>query len=314
MIKVFYALHDDAVALHQYDAMKEWEAVMDCQLITEYVWEHPMIGFNDMLLRLEGLQSHSTKSKGRETLDNGPDIWKKRPLDKDKIEVSAGNTLLLLQAYNHLKETRKENVPWNDISSASLARFKSTVDNDGKRTVCFDIDHDYRIASMELLTVLRSNAIFYNEPITCESEIDELIKLLPQDLTQKLLNKDQTAPTTVAKYALSDIVLDIGRRPSCWVDKVHIMLSNDKQRVVCETEVNSIIDNIGEFGKDNRAGIEQKLHRVSCMRDRKENVVGLTIRVGRWFRGNTAVLAVLGSEKSVLILGIPRSGERDYFY
>jgi len=309
--KVFYALHDDAVALHHCDAMQQMEAVMDCQLVAEYLWQHPMIRLNDMLLRLEGLQLHSSKFRRMETLHNGPDIWKKRPLDKDKIEFSAGYTLSILQAYNHLKETRERNVPWNNISLASLARLKSTVDNGGKRTVCFDVDHGYRMASMELMSVLRPNAIFYNEPITCESEVDEIIKLLPQDLTQKLLKKDQSTPTPIAKYGLSDIVLDIGRRPSCWVDKDRIMLSDDKERVVDKTEVNSIIDNIGGFGEDNRAGIEQKLHRISCMRDRKQEVVGLTIRVGRWFRGNTAMLAdiLLGSEKSVLILGIPGSGK-----
>jgi len=42
---------------------------------------------------------------------------------------------------------------------------------------------------------------------------------------------------------------------------------------------------VGEFGGDNRAGIDKTLHRISCIRNRAGRVVGLTCRVGRAIAG-----------------------------
>ena len=42
---------------------------------------------------------------------------------------------------------------------------------------------------------------------------------------------------------------------------------------------------VGEFGGDNRAGIQGTLHRISALRNRKGTVVGLTCRVGRAVTG-----------------------------
>ena len=38
---------------------------------------------------------------------------------------------------------------------------------------------------------------------------------------------------------------------------------------------------VGDFGGDNRAGVEGTLHRISAIRNRDGKVVGLTCRVGR---------------------------------
>jgi stage III sporulation protein SpoIIIAA len=42
-----------------------------------------------------------------------------------------------------------------------------------------------------------------------------------------------------------------------------------------------VVQRIGNFGEDNRAGIERTLHRISCIRNREGRIVGLTCRVGR---------------------------------
>jgi hypothetical protein len=132
---------------------------------------------------------------------------------------------------------------------------------------------------------------------------------------------------------LSDIVLDIGRIPHCWIGGKRVFLceydpkeskcfdeSIDEQisikqrgRVVEQTDIDAIVDNIGGFGSDDRAGLEGMLHRISCIRDRSvdRNIVGLTLRVGRAVYGNAGMLLdiLLGCEKSVLILGEPGSGK-----
>lgn len=43
---------------------------------------------------------------------------------------------------------------------------------------------------------------------------------------------------------------------------------------------------VGAFGDDNRAGIEGTLHRISALRSRRGDVVGLTCRVGRAISGH----------------------------
>jgi stage III sporulation protein SpoIIIAA len=50
---------------------------------------------------------------------------------------------------------------------------------------------------------------------------------------------------------------------------------------VTEEDLQFVIDHIGDFGDDNRAGIERTLHRISCIRNRRGKIVGLTCRVGR---------------------------------
>lgn len=61
---------------------------------------------------------------------------------------------------------------------------------------------------------------------------------------------------------------------------------------------------IGEFGKDNRAGIEGTLHRISAIRSRNGHIVGLTCRVGRAITGQIdMVYDLLQYGKSILFVG-----------
>ena len=68
----------------------------------------------------------------------------------------------------------------------------------------------------------------------------------------------------------------------------------------------TLIGQVGEFGDDNRAGIDRTLHRISCMRNRDSAIVGLTCRVGRAITGCASLAADLAiAGKSILILGRP---------
>ena len=67
---------------------------------------------------------------------------------------------------------------------------------------------------------------------------------------------------------------------------------------------------VGEFGGDNRAGINRSLHRISCMRNRDGQIVGLTCRVGRAVPGSASMAAdVVLSGNSILLLGRPGVGK-----
>lgn len=67
---------------------------------------------------------------------------------------------------------------------------------------------------------------------------------------------------------------------------------------------------IGEFGGDNRAGIQGTLHRISCIRNRDGKIVGLTCRVGRDIGGCVMMIVdIILSGQSILLMGKPGAGK-----
>lgn len=73
------------------------------------------------------------------------------------------------------------------------------------------------------------------------------------------------------------------------------------------------------FTKDNRMGIEGTLHRISCKRDRRGTIDGLTYRVGRHMPGCCEIVqdvianlapndANAGERQSLLLMGKPGTG------
>ena len=60
---------------------------------------------------------------------------------------------------------------------------------------------------------------------------------------------------------------------------------------------------VGDFGSDNRAGVQGTLHRISAMRSRKGTVVGLTCRVGRAVTGHVDMIRDILDGKPRLGLG-----------
>ena len=75
-------------------------------------------------------------------------------------------------------------------------------------------------------------------------------------------------------------------------------------------DLQHVIDNIGDFGADNRAGIERTLHRISAIRNRKGAVIGLTCRVGRAVYGVIDIIQdIITSGSSLLLLGRPGVGK-----
>ena len=75
-------------------------------------------------------------------------------------------------------------------------------------------------------------------------------------------------------------------------------------------DIAHVIDHIGVFGDDNRAGIERTLHRISAIRNRAGKVVGLTCRIGRAVFGTIDIIRdIVESGQSILILGRPGVGK-----
>ena len=79
---------------------------------------------------------------------------------------------------------------------------------------------------------------------------------------------------------------------------------------VTAEDIEYVTSRVGMFGKDNRAGIERTLHRISAIRNRQGKVVGLTCRIGRAVYGTIDIIRdVVESGKSILMLGRPGRGK-----
>src|SRR4051795_3285265 len=109
------------------------------------------------------------------------------------------------------------------------------------------------------------------------------------------------------KHELLEVVMDLGRLPEARFPGREITLS---EREVTESDLDYVVSRIGAFGEDNRAGIERTLHRISCIRNRRGRIVGLTCRVGRAIYGTIATVEeIIKSDQSVLFLGRPGVGK-----
>src|SRR6185437_8425131 len=106
---------------------------------------------------------------------------------------------------------------------------------------------------------------------------------------------------------LLEIVLDLGRLPEARYPEGAFDLGDV---AVTPTDITYVMERVGQFGADNRAGIGGTLHRISAIRNRRGEVVGLTCRVGRAVRGTVALIRdVVEQGRSLLILGRPGVGK-----
>src|SRR5215813_4467944 len=133
-----------------------------------------------------------------------------------------------------------------------------------------------------------------------DPEVELLVQALPSHLYDAL--HERTDPAE-----LLEIVLDLGREPEARVPGREILLST---QAVTETDLEYVASRVGQFGDDNRAGIERTLHRVSAIRNRRARIVGLTCRVGRAVTGTAEIFRdIVESGQSVLLLGRPGIGK-----
>ncbi len=129
--------------------------------------------------------------------------------------------------------------------------------------------------------------------------LDQLIEILPQRLQDRL-----KAQGTLED--LLEIVMDLGRIPEARFSDRAVELGEP----ITDYEIEYVTSRIGVFGKDNRAGIERTLHRISAIRNRQGKIVGLTCRIGRAVYGTIDIIQdIVESGKGILILGRPGRGK-----
>ena len=141
------------------------------------------------------------------------------------------------------------------------------------------------------------------DPITTQritDDLDRLLAVLPESVRRALEPAE-------ARDQLLEVVLDLGRVPEARYPGRAVALG---EAVVERADLEAVVQQLGAFGGDNRAGIERTLHRISAIRNRTGAVVGLTCRVGRAVFGTVAMVRdLMDSGQSLLLMGRPGVGK-----
>nr|YP_009295958.1 hypothetical protein Schiz_010 [Schizymenia dubyi]AOM64893.1 hypothetical protein Schiz_010 [Schizymenia dubyi] len=131
-------------------------------------------------------------------------------------------------------------------------------------------------------------------------DLDKLLEILPDFVRQPLEIHSK-------RKFLIEVVMDLGRRPEARFPDGPQYLSH---QTMSWQDLDYTIKRIGHFSGDNRSGIERTLHRISSIRNRKGNIVGLTCRVGRAIFGTISIIRdLLEKGPSLLLLGKPGVGK-----
>jgi stage III sporulation protein SpoIIIAA len=131
-------------------------------------------------------------------------------------------------------------------------------------------------------------------------DLEKLEAVLPPHLAESLKEIGRSDD-------LFEVIIDLGRLPTARYNDGEVFLSDHE---ITHADLQYVVTKIGTFDADNRGGIERTLHRISAIRNRRRDIVGLTCRIGRAVYGTIDIVQdLVESGQSVLILGAPGVGK-----
>ncbi len=131
-------------------------------------------------------------------------------------------------------------------------------------------------------------------------DLEALLNTLPKGVVAAIRETEDTDN-------LLEVILDLGRIPTARFVDGEVVLS---EKDVTREQIDHVVQQLGDIDADNRAGLERTLHRISAIRNRRQEIVGLTCRVGRAVYGTSDVIEdIITSGKSILLLGRPGVGK-----
>ncbi|XP_055830114.1 protein SEEDLING PLASTID DEVELOPMENT 1 [Solanum dulcamara] len=132
------------------------------------------------------------------------------------------------------------------------------------------------------------------------SDLDLFLELVPLRMRNELFMHQEIGK-------LIEVVMDLGRKPLARFPSGDWIIS--EQPVKLE-DLHHAISKVGDFSDDNRSGIDSSLHRISAIRNRKMQIIGLTCRVGRAVSGSAEIIRdLVEGGGSILVIGPPGVGK-----
>ena len=90
-------------------------------------------------------------------------------------------------------------------------------------------------------------------------DLDVLLSVLPISIRERI-------EALGNEIDLLEVVMDLGRRPTARYTTGEVTLREEE---VTAAEIDAVVNSIGEFDDDNRAGMARTLHRISAIRNRR---------------------------------------------
>lgn len=132
------------------------------------------------------------------------------------------------------------------------------------------------------------------------SELDLFLELVPLRMRNELFGHKEIG-------SLIEVVLDLGRPPLARFPSGDWVISPEPVEL---DDLQHAISKVGDFSDDNRSGIDRSLHRISAIRNRKKQIIGLTCRVGRAVSGSAEIIRdLVEGGGSILVIGPPGVGK-----
>lgn len=300
-------------------------SILDIQLLGEHAFSGDICMTFHNVLRNANVSGFPKESLfWLNKIKSEPEKWAHRPLRATDLN-SAARIALRLETFaldvlsNRLAEYNVTPEQLAVAKQASALRLDYALSEkhapvDGMLLRPFAFNDYYNPVSYELIQAIGPESSHYGRPLEIQNESKDAFAVLPSDFRGKL---DMTEvggcklEDKVDTDRLSDLVLDFGCRPVAWVNGKRFYLTNDIERSTTDDDLQHIVENLGEIGSDNRAGLEGKLHRFSVMRARGGKISGITIRLGRSVFGCADFILdlLLGTDENILFLGEPGSGK-----
>jgi len=288
-VKIFHSLFHPAINILCQAGVDTFHGCVDSQLALEY-FTGDVSGTLESVVKYFGALNDRTGMPGNK-------IGIGNPSGSQHQAQASRPALLLWKSQEHMFRKLGEVISVIKNASENRAMMMS-------RKLVFDKENGYALTSAELIRARRPNAeIFEPKPFVVNSDIDEFLSLLPHRIRESI--------EQIGTENLTEVILDKGRAPSAWIDGKRYFLRHEGSPFVDQADIDFATKGLGEFGNDNRAGIERQLHRVSCMRNRAGKPIGLTLRLGRNIDGIADMICdiLLGCGGSILFLGEPASGK-----
>jgi len=225
--------------------------------------------------------------------------FSRRPMTNEIIEKAA-HRCYIIWAIGMKIANESDSYCFSNDELRIVQRASDLRSGQSKRESSFDLSNSFQAGSLELLEARQANFLVA-KPIEVFTEWDDILRILPPNISTRVQE--------IGTDDISEIILDFGEKPCCWKSGERVFL--DDANLVEQSHIDAVIDNIGSFGTDNRAGLERQLHRISCMPNRSNVIYALTIRLGRYVNGNADMIKdlLLATDRSILFLGEPGCGK-----